>query len=271
MSTHSELPAEDWRNKPMHWDFSQKPRSPYEAFVLRNLSGPEDPALKLSKGQFIVYMRHLGRESRGDEMLFKRSVILTALLASVTATNKYWPENDVITNTFTDLQYQSIFHNPLLITGVKNANPTQWQNAQQFRHRLDEFFSADHDESTLAKLPAELQQVYHKYKDQYNDAYASQDPLFTLNTNLTPQTITQTRAALKAEHNLTDAELNAVITSCDAVPLLQQVYGVDDVEGLEQRAGKDVLATLQFFANITAFSKDFEAKVSTDLNVADSL
>jgi len=223
MSTKSELPPGDWRDKPMHWDFSVEPRSDYERFVASRLSGPDDPLLKLTKGQFIVHMRRLAREERGYAMFQGRVAVAIALFGFAYISNRYYKPFDVVNNTFTDLQYQTIFEKPLL-------NGPNFETPNFFRLRLDEFF-ADHDEATIAKLPQELQDVYNKYKDSYNENYTSQGPMFyPNNADLSPAGLAAARAEIMSQHNLNEEELNHIITTCDPIVVIQQTMNLSSPE-----------------------------------------
>lgn len=220
MSTKSELPPGDWRNKPMHWDFNRKPTSEYEAFVARNLSGPDDPALKLTKGQFIVHMRRLEREELGSRMFWGRVHGMGAALAAVVFTNAYFKPFDVVNLSKQEIDYQTIFE-IARINGPNYANPTS------FRYRLDEFFK-EHNEETVAKLPKELQEVYFKHKDEYNEQYSTLPPLIQPNENLLPAALQSQREALMKQYNLTQKEIDHVIRSCDPTTLMKQVFDVED-------------------------------------------
>lgn len=228
MSTKSELPKGDWRDRPMHWDFSRKPTSAYEIFVARNLTGPDDPALKLTKGQFIVHMRRLEREEFADRMFWGRVYGMSALLLAVFATNQYYKPFDVVENTQTEIKYKSIFE-------VARINGPDFVNPTTYRLRLDEFFK-DHDPSTIAKLPKDLQDVYFKHKDEYNDTHASLPPLIQPNANLSPDTIKQQRQALMKQYNLTDKEINHIVRSCDAPELFKQAFSAKTEAELPESA-----------------------------------
>lgn len=221
MSTHSELPPGDWRDRPMNWDFGRAPTGDYERFVLSHLTGPEDPALKLTQGQFIVYMRRLAREQFGYDMYTSYFYMAFGLFGFVVLTNKnYLNFHDVNKTTFAERQYSSIFDKPLL-------NGPNFEVSPHFRQRLDEFFG-EHDADTIAKLPQDLQKLYNEKREDYNEKYASGPELIVLRENLSPAGITASRDALKVKFGLTDQDLKDVYESCDQYRLVQQAFGVDD-------------------------------------------
>lgn len=221
MSTKSELPPGDWRDKPMHWDFKRTPESPFEQFVASHLSGPDDPALKLTKGQFIVHMRRLGREEFGYEMFQTRMTAASFFLGFIYITNSHWNARDVNQFTNAEQQYLSMFDIPRIYG--ENFTPTNF-----FRLRMNDFFR-DQDESVLDKLPQDIKDVYFKYKDQYNDEHGSADELFVVNEHLSPQYVNEARKSIKTTYNLSDDDLLAIFSTCSLVKLAEEMSG-----GLEE-------------------------------------
>jgi hypothetical protein len=244
MSTHSELPANDWRNKPMSWDFYKEPTSQYEEFVQANLEGPNDPALKLTKGQFIVYMRRLAREQYGYDLYTQRLFMAFGLATFVCATNThYLNARDPKEFNPTQIDYRTMFDIPSTLRG------DHFKATNSFRLRMDDFFK-DHDEETIAKLPKDLQDLYYKEKDEYNETYASQGDLIVTRPQLSPDAVKAKRDAVLNDNKLTALELYSIIVSCDTDVLYQQALGIDTIE--------EVHASLPFTAAYEEVKKSLQ-------------
>lgn len=268
MSTHSELPKGDWRNKPMTWDFNRKPTSDYEAFVSSHLSGPNDPALGLTKGQFIVYMRRLHREEFGYKMYTQRFHAAWMFFTFVTAANYAWgyKVHNPVEENFTQRQFSSIFDQ----APIQGPNFTM---SQDFRFRLDEFF-ADHDESTIAKLPKDLRDLYNEKKDSYNEEYSSTPQSVQLSENLSPAGVKATKQALMAKYGLTEAEMIKIYQNCDAYALYQQMHQFDDEQMAATfpalSAGQTSIVGMSFdqMNEDGAIEKEIEAELKADFRKA---
>lgn len=161
MSRESELPVGDWRRKPMTFNWTRMPETNYERWIHANVQRHEKYFSHLTKGEFIVHMRRLAIEQRGNVNMWYRALTFMMMMGPMALCSySYWTPEDPKEYSFEERQYMNILKAAPLI------GPSS-QLHKSHQERLVDFF-AEHDEEDIAKLPKGLQEVYYKYKDEYN-------------------------------------------------------------------------------------------------------